>query len=245
MKKRFFLLSALAAVAVVPGVVSANLVLDMPPILAGNGSNSCTADSDCSSGVCCNSRCYASGVCCNGNICYTSCVSNVCEAVVGNGKLNDTGITTLKATGDDSQYGRDKTNNIDTDGYAGFSFTKVVDVETCIQDNVTGLTWSPSQAAMSFADASALNPTICGLTGWRIPTIKELVSIVSYHRTSPAIDNDATRGFFADTQNAVYWTSTPNAADNTKVWGVNFVKGNADNTILKSGNTFPVRLVRP
>ncbi|NVK23373.1 MAG: DUF1566 domain-containing protein [Gammaproteobacteria bacterium] len=53
--------------------------------------------------------------------------------------------------GQDADYGRDKTANDDSDGHAGFSFTKL-DAEgnslsvdavewNCVQDNVTGLIW--------------------------------------------------------------------------------------------------------
>ena len=78
--------------------------------------------------------------------------------------LNDTGITEC-ADGSpnylpcpvngypeqDAQYGRDKTANDDSDGHAGFSFTKLdsngnplaasAKSWTCVRDNVTGLTW--------------------------------------------------------------------------------------------------------
>ncbi len=85
-------------------------------------------------------------------------------------KLNDTGITwggdypsgnnatctSNIASPQDCNQGRDFTHNDDTDGHAGFSFTKLdangtalvdqsVDYATtpwaCVQDNVTGLVW--------------------------------------------------------------------------------------------------------
>jgi hypothetical protein len=78
--------------------------------------------------------------------------------------LNDTGITTCSNNstnglrcpitgfpGQDAQYGRDKTLNINANGHAGFSFTKInstgkaltanAPVWNCVQDNVTGLLW--------------------------------------------------------------------------------------------------------
>jgi len=82
------------------------------------------------------------------------------------GKLNDTGITTCGDEtsndltcpvsgfeGQDGDFGRDSNNNTnkDSDGHAGFSFTKIStqgtqlgETETdwaCIRDNVTGLMW--------------------------------------------------------------------------------------------------------
>ena len=78
--------------------------------------------------------------------------------------LNDTGITTCSnATanglacpvtdfpGQDAQFGRDVTHNDDSDGHAGFSFTKLdsngnplptnATEWDCVKDNVTGLIW--------------------------------------------------------------------------------------------------------
>jgi hypothetical protein len=79
-------------------------------------------------------------------------------------KLNDTGITwcanqntnflscpVAGFPGQDAGYGRDVTNNDDSDGHAGFSFTKIgadgsplplsAESWSCIKDNVTGLIW--------------------------------------------------------------------------------------------------------
>jgi hypothetical protein len=80
------------------------------------------------------------------------------------GKLNDTGITTCSDDttlglpcpiagfpGQDGDYGRDVTLNDDSDGHAGFSFTKLdsngnpLPVSAtqwdCVKDNITGLSW--------------------------------------------------------------------------------------------------------
>jgi hypothetical protein len=79
-------------------------------------------------------------------------------------KLNDTGITTCSNEtqnnlpcpvsdfpNQDAQSGRDATNNDDSDGHAGFSFTKINSTGAslpasatswnCVKDNVTGLIW--------------------------------------------------------------------------------------------------------
>ena len=80
------------------------------------------------------------------------------------GRLNDTGITKCadnSATNldcpisthpnQDAQSGRDITHNDDSDGHAGFSFTKISSTGaelpasatswSCVKDNVTGLIW--------------------------------------------------------------------------------------------------------
>jgi pimeloyl-ACP methyl ester carboxylesterase len=73
-------------------------------------------------------------------------------------KLNDTGITwgggyssgnNSTCIGEtisqqDCSHGRDVTHNDDSDGHAGFSFTKI-DGGNCVQDNVTGLMWEVKQ----------------------------------------------------------------------------------------------------
>ncbi len=77
--------------------------------------------------------------------------------------INDTGMTICARpsgfsdcpsrdhNGQDAQYGRDVTEHDDTDGHAGFSFTKLDDKGNdlpvsasrwaCVRDNVTGLIW--------------------------------------------------------------------------------------------------------
>jgi len=88
----------------------------------------------------------------------------ILTVVTPTGKLNDTGITQC-ANGteinlacpvsthpnQDAQSGRDATNNDDSDGHAGFSFTKISSTGaelpasatewSCVKDNVTGLIW--------------------------------------------------------------------------------------------------------
>ncbi|QTR48864.1 Lcl domain-containing protein [Candidatus Thiothrix anitrata] len=91
------------------------------------------------------------------------------QKIVGvTSKLNDTGITTcsnstqngqpcplLTHPRQDADHGRDVTHNDNSDGHAGFSFTKIgANGETlpnsatdwyCVKDNVTGLIWEIKQ----------------------------------------------------------------------------------------------------
>lgn len=101
----------------------------------------------------------------SGSYAYAACaVDGVQPPIQGTGKLNDTGITTCSNVdtnglpcpvadfpGQDAQYGRDVTHNDDSDGHAGFSFTKISSTGQplpadapewdCVKDNVTGLMW--------------------------------------------------------------------------------------------------------
>ena len=57
--------------------------------------------------------------------------------------------------------------------------------------------------------------------GWRLPTRKELESLVDTSRHEPAIDTDK----FPDTRSKRYWTSTPCAWNDSAVWVVYFSSG--------------------
>jgi hypothetical protein len=216
------------------------------PCADANCTNPCTP---CANG-CCGTTCKNNtdcAYCCEGG---TICSADICPTPQTEWS-NDTGIITKIANNDDSQYGRDTVPDpVPSDGHAGFSFTKLdssgnptTGTAVCIKDNVTGLTWSTDLGPSTLAGLEEIiqqNDNLCGLTGWRMPTIKELVSIVSYHRINPAIDTD----FFPDTLNETYRSSTPNAADATTIWGVFFKYGDATNGFA-TDSAYRVRLVRP
>lgn len=178
--------------------------------------------------------------------------------------FNDTGITVIAGnTGeDDASHGRDAdvATNSDDDGHAGFSFIKLAANGTelaadapsweCVKDNVTGLVWEAKTTVEGTSDretwatapAAAASFSGCGAyTSCRLPTVKELLGIVSYNTSSKPIDST----FFPNNVTDAYWTSTPLAnATNTapeSAWNVEFVTPRVDyNTV---GNSFYVRAV--
>lgn len=81
--------------------------------------------------------------------------------------------------------------------------------------------------------------SLCAATNWRLPSRKELRSLVSYDRINPAID--AT--YFPNTANNRYWSSSP-AVDNNNnaTWYVFFTNG--DVSLFNKGTKLRVRLVR-
>jgi len=55
---------------------------------------------------------------------------------------------------------------------------------------------------------------------FRLPTMKELQTLVNYHNYDPAILNG-----FKYVESTTYWTSTVFADDNTEYWTIDFEKG--------------------
>jgi hypothetical protein len=213
---------------------------------------------------------------------------------------NNAGCTGEEIGAQDCSLGRDATNNDDSDGHAGFSFTKLdangapladqtADYATtpwvCVQDNVTGLIWevktndgglhdqydtftwyntNPATNGGANGEANPAGDTCegyvsgnvatycntqayvarvnaagwCGNSDWRMPTIKELVGIVSFGTSSPAIDT----GYFPNTPSSVVWSGSPCAPGSNYAWVVHFYDGVSYSNFRD--NYSQVRLVR-
>ncbi len=238
-------------------------------------------------------------------------------------KLNDTGITwsgnyasgnnstcisSTTPDGDnavaaqDCSHGRDVTHNDDSDGHAGFSYTKLdsngqpladqnADYATtpwaCVRDNVTGLIWEvktddgglhdkddeytwyntdpttnggadgsadddgnicygyDSSNSSTFCNTQAYVNRVnaagwCGVSDWRMPTIKELKNLVHHGRSnSPTIDIS----YFPNTVSDQFWSGSPNASDSDQAWYVWFGHGSSNSFSNRSSGS-AVRLVR-
>lgn len=90
---------------------------------------------------------------------------------------------------------------------------------------VTGFTWNETKAL--------------GADGWRLPTRRELVSLVAEACREPAINAEVFPGI--DLEITGYWTSTPDGP--TRLWYINFTDGSER---AYGGSLFrnAVRLVR-
>jgi hypothetical protein len=92
---------------------------------------------------------------------------------------------------------------------------------TVVYDANTGLSWEqyPQTTATTLSAANAY----CVALGasFRLPTMKELQTVVDRSRYTPAVDTSV----FETVQPTTYWTSTPLADDGTTQWLVEFGAG--------------------
>jgi len=89
-------------------------------------------------------------------------------------------------------------------------YAPVTNSSQVVFDRKTQLTWERSPKTMpplnfSAADQYCRSLRAAGATSWRLPTMKELVTIVDVRATKPAIDSMVFPGTFQDN----YWTKTP------------------------------------
>lgn len=110
-----------------------------------------------------------------------------------------------------------------------------------VTDQKTGLVWQQKTAgqrswesALSYCE----NLKLGGKSDWRLPDIKELVSIVDLSKPGPAIDSTA----FPGTQSSFYWSSTPYVGHTSFAWSVYFYDGSVS-SYSEPGSSY-VRCVR-
>ena len=110
-----------------------------------------------------------------------------------------------------------------------------------VYDTRTRLTWQQNVDPNTYTWAGATmyckDLALAG-GGWRLPSVKELVTLVDVGQKSPAID----RTFFPNTPSDYFWTSSPLAGDPSFAWFVNFLNGYSSTSDV--GNAFRVRCVR-
>jgi len=99
-------------------------------------------------------------------------------------------------------------------------------------------TGNPSVLSWSGALQAAVEARDGGFSDWRLPNIKELLSIVEEKCVSPAINTS----IFPDGVASNFWSASANAYPSDRAWSVYFGYGYADS--YRKGNAFQVRLVR-
>jgi hypothetical protein len=125
-----------------------------------------------------------------------------------------------------------------TDTRTGLMWKRCSEGQTLTASNCTGaagqFTWS---AALAAAQAS----TYAGYTDWRLPSVKELGSLVETCRANPSINTHV----FPNTPltpNPSFWTASPAAGADGSAWFMGFDLGYALRS-LRGGQT-KARLVR-
>ncbi|HEY1136601.1 MAG TPA: DUF1566 domain-containing protein [Xanthomonadaceae bacterium] len=102
------------------------------------------------------------------------------------------------------------------------------------------LEWSHTLGGGERMSYAAAEEAVAALgEGWRLPSIQELLSIVDYTRSEPAIDIER----FPDTKSGAYWTSTTCAWAPRAAWIVSFHGGDANGYRRDDGDAV-VRAVR-
>ncbi len=111
-----------------------------------------------------------------------------------------------------------------------------------VHDTKTGLVWqqavAPGTYTWSQAGSYCGGLTLAG-TGWRLPSVKELMTLVDFTVTSGATI-DATA--FPNTPAAWFWSSSPLAGSPSYAWYVDFSDGNTYDNVVSDTNQ--VRCVR-
>ena len=117
--------------------------------------------------------------------------------------------------------------------------------EGTVLDTRTGLTWqrsvgpSFSSASYDWAEAGAACRALAlDGAGWRLPSVKELQTLLDLTRQNPALDPEA----FPGAPSNEFWTSTPVTGSTSDAWYVNFWFG-ITNTLARSSTTW-ARCVR-
>ncbi|MBI5676060.1 MAG: DUF1566 domain-containing protein [Nitrospirae bacterium] len=112
-----------------------------------------------------------------------------------------------------------------------------------ITDYLTGLMWQQGElgdmtwaSAISYCENLEL-PSGSGQTDWRLPNIKELISITDFTRYNPPIDIT----FFPNSRGN-YWSSTTDVGDEDAAWFVEVVYGRSYNHV--KNNSYYMRCVR-
>jgi hypothetical protein len=104
-------------------------------------------------------------------------------------------------------------------------FVIVLDGEAVL-DKETGLVWEKSPDTTKRTWLNAIThcylKNVGGRSGWRLPTIEELASLIDTTRSNPALP---TGHPFLNVQSDFYWSSTPLADNTVNAWGVTLSLG--------------------
>ena len=112
-------------------------------------------------------------------------------------------------------------NNIKDDGCyqkgMDFDYTRTNNIVT---DHITNLEWQDTSIRNLdwFGSRDYCNSLTLDGDGWRLPTIRELDSIINYSKSHDTVDD-----IFQSNPGGNYWSLTPYAYNSSKAWTVRFV----------------------
>ena len=102
----------------------------------------------------------------------------------------------------------------------------------------------PASLCNTQAFVTAVNATaLCSYTDWRMPTLRELLTLVYADGSDPSIDPT----YFPNTPSANFWSGSSYAPNPPFAWYVRFFDGDSgatENAFDKTYNSYYVRLVR-
>ena len=107
--------------------------------------------------------------------------------------------------------------------FFSFSFAEI----TMVKDSSTNLLWEDTphvrEAKLTYPRAKIYCSELHlgDFNDWRLPTIQELLTIIDYRRTSPAL----IKAFNYVEDESFYWSQTVVADESDAFWGVNFKRG--------------------
>ncbi len=198
---------------------------------------------------------------CNGETDEAGCTPGNLSLLPDTGQTkcyNDSEEIPCPSNPEDDYYGQDGCYTINPPSYTkldsnGNPLPDSASNWAMVKDNVTGLVWEVKTDDDSVHDkdnkynwydaqdvfiAQLNSSNFGGHSDWRLPTIKELASIVDYGKYKPSINTD----FFPHTMWSEYWSSTPNSCYPGVAWYVLF--GTGDDSNYGKPNSYYVRGVR-
>ena len=158
----------------------------------------------------------------------------------GQTKCYDNGQETTCPAPHEPFYGQDAHYTVNAPSYK----IKSADGHEVVTDHVTGLTWQRHDDAIKRtwreAVAHCENLSLAGYSDWRLPTKKELQSLLNYGFFRPAVDT----AYFAYSHmpDDYYWSATTRVFLSVSAWKLSFWEGQA--TMSGENDLNYVRAVR-
>ncbi|TAG77465.1 MAG: DUF1566 domain-containing protein [Betaproteobacteria bacterium] len=146
-------------------------------------------------------------------------------------------VSRMQPSNPSAVYTFNAANNTVTDTRTGLVWDRCVlglSGGGCATGSAQTFTWDAALAAAATANSAAFK----GHTDWRVPNIKELLSLVEHCRFSPAINELV----FPGTTNLKIWSASPINLATSSAWTVDFSDGSGSD--YDRGNALSVRLVR-